>query len=84
MHAMNVLLPPDIRVRQSRDMDEDFSVRRGNFGKTYGYLLTENRQASPFLKRYIWRTGKKVDLQKNGSGGSRPGRHPRFHIFSRK
>ncbi|HBK27714.1 MAG TPA: tRNA pseudouridine(38-40) synthase TruA [Dialister sp.] len=64
MHAMNVLLPPDIRVRQSRDMDEDFSVRRGNFGKTYGYLLTENRQASPFLKRYIWRTGKKLDLQK--------------------
>ena len=51
MHAMHVLLPPAIRVRQSRDMDEAFSGRRGNFGK---------------------------------NGGSRPGRHPRFHIFSRK
>ena len=64
MHAMNVLLPPDIRITQSRNMEEDFSVRRRNYGKTYGYLLTENRQASPFLKRYIWRTGKKLDLTK--------------------
>ena len=40
----------------------DFSVRRRNYGKTYGYLLTEGRETSPFLKRYIWRTGKKLDL----------------------
>ena len=58
VHAMNALLPRDIRVRQSREMDEDFSVRRRNFGKTYGYLLTESREASPFLVRTIWRTGK--------------------------
>ena len=50
VHAMNALLPRDIRVRQSREMDEDFSVRRRNFGKTYGYLLTESREASPFGK----------------------------------
>ena len=61
---MNALLPRDIRVRQSREMDEDFSVRRRNFGKTYGYLLTESREASPFLVRTIWRTGKQLDLAK--------------------
>lgn len=64
VHAMNALLPCDIRVRQSREMDEDFSVRRRNFGKTYGYLLTESREASPFLVRTIWRTGKQLDLAK--------------------
>ena len=64
VHAMNALLPRDIRVRQSREVDEDFSVRRRNFGKTYGYLLTESREASPFLVRTIWRTGKQLDLAK--------------------
>ena len=64
MYAMNAMLPGNIRIVQSRDMDEDFSVRRSNYGKTYGYLLTENRQCPPFLKRYIWRTGKKLDIMK--------------------
>lgn len=64
IYALNILLPPDIRIIQSRDMDENFSVRRQNFGKTYGYLLTENKEASPFLKRYLWQTGRKLDIQK--------------------
>lgn len=64
IYAMNAVLPYDIRVTRSREVDMDFSVRKGNFGKTYGYLLTEERECSPFLKRYIWRTGKKLDLSK--------------------
>lgn len=62
LYAMNACLPYDIRVTASREVDMDFSVRRRNYGKTYGYLLTEERETSPFLKRYIWRTGKKLDL----------------------
>lgn len=62
LYAMNACLPYDIRVTASREVDMDFSVRRRNYGKTYGYLLTEGRETSPFLKRYIWRTGKKLDL----------------------
>lgn len=61
LYAMNACLPYDIRVIASREVDMDFSVRRRNYGKTYGYLLTEERETSPFLKRYIWRTGKKLD-----------------------
>lgn len=64
VYAMNAFLPSDIRVLQSREMEEDFSVRRRNFGKTYGYILSESREASPFMKRYIWATGKKLDLSK--------------------
>ena len=62
IYAMNAVLPYDIRVTRSMEADMDFSVRKGNFGKTYGYLLTEERECPPFLKRYIWRTGKNLDL----------------------
>lgn len=64
VYALNAVLPYSIRIRQSREVEEDFSVRRRNFGKTYGYFLTESREASPFLRRYIWRTGKRLDLGK--------------------
>lgn len=64
IYAMNARLPYNIRVVRSTETEEDFSVRRRNFGKTYAYLMTESRETSPFLKRYIWRLGKKLDLEK--------------------
>lgn len=47
LYAMNACLPYDIRVTASREVDMDFSVRRRNYGKTYGYLLTEERKRPP-------------------------------------
>ncbi len=60
--AMNTLLPPDIRVRVSRDMPLSFSVRKQNRGKTYVYLLTERHSPSPFLRRYTWACGLDFDI----------------------
>ncbi len=62
--ALNAYLPLSIRVRQSREMEEDFSVRRRNTGKTYGYLFSSSREVNPFLERYIWNTGRELDLEK--------------------
>lgn len=62
--AMNAYLPLSVRVRKSQEMPEDFSVRRKNTGKTYGYLLSTSREAPPFLRRYMWACGKKPDLSK--------------------
>lgn len=62
--ALNAYLPLSIRVRQSREMEEDFSVRRRNTGKTYGYLLSSSREVNPFLRRYMWNTGRTLDLAK--------------------
>lgn len=74
--ALNRMLPRDIRVTQSREMEEDFSVRRRNFGKTYCYLLSEERETSPFLVRYLWCTGKKLDIQRmNEIAGLLIGKH---------
>lgn len=42
--AMNAYLPLSVRVRESREMEEDFSVRKRNTGKTYGYLLSSARR----------------------------------------
>lgn len=63
-NAINSLLPKDIRVLKSREMHEDFSVRKTNFGKTYAYLLSEERDINPFLKNYIWYTGRNLDVSK--------------------
>ena len=62
--ALNILLPPDIRVTESREVPYDFSVRRNNYGKTYGYLLTEEKDCPPFFKRYAWQAGRKLDISK--------------------
>lgn len=57
-YAINAMLPKDVRVLQSREMEEDFSVRRMNYGKTYGYILSERKEESPFLRRYCWSVGR--------------------------
>lgn len=62
--AMNAYLPLSIRVRASREVPEDFSVRKRNTGKTYGYLLSASREASPFLRRYVWAAGRRPELEK--------------------
>ena len=62
--ALNLLLPADIRILRSREMPLDFSVRKGNYGKTYGYLFTEDKDISPFLRRYVWNTGRRTDPEK--------------------
>ncbi len=62
--ALNAYLPPMIRVRQSREVAEDFSVRKRNTGKTYGYLLSGEREVSLFLRRYVWASGRSPNLDK--------------------
>lgn len=62
--AMNTYLPPMIRVTASREVPEDFSVRKRNTGKTYGYLISASRELPPFLRRYAWAAGKSPDIEK--------------------
>ena len=61
---LNQILPDDIRIIQSREVAPDFSVRKSNYGKTYGYLFTENKDISPFLTRYVWTEGRSHDMEK--------------------
>lgn len=60
--AMNTYLPLSIRVRRTVEVPEDFSVRKRNTGKTYGYLLSASREVNPFLQRFVWNAGQAPDL----------------------
>ncbi|WP_303857026.1 tRNA pseudouridine(38-40) synthase TruA [Allisonella histaminiformans] len=63
-YALNAILPRDIRVRESREAAEDFSVRRMNYGKTYAYNIWQDRDISPFMRRYAWVLGRELNVEK--------------------
>lgn len=44
-YAVNTLLPPDIRVRASREVSPDFHARFSTKGKRYRYLFYDDRHA---------------------------------------
>lgn len=50
--AVNVNLPPDIRILDVSEVDEDFHPRYSAKRKIYSYLIT--RSYSVFLRRYSW------------------------------
>ena len=60
--AMNTWLPLSIRIRKSREMPMDFSVRRMSLGKTYVYLIAVGSSISPFLSRYVWKRREMPDI----------------------
>ena len=63
-YALNAILPRDIRVRESREAAEDFSVRRMKYGKTYAYTIWQDRDISPFMRRYAWVLGRELNVEK--------------------
>jgi len=52
--ALNALLPPAIRVLDSREAPGGFDARRAARGKRYAYLIDRSACADPFLRRYAW------------------------------
>ena len=56
--ALNSLLPPDLRITDSREAASDFHARFSARMRTYRYFFTANRQALPHESRYalqLWR-----------------------------
>ncbi len=52
--ALNALLPPAVRVLDSREAPAGFDARRWARGKRYVYLIDRGPQADPFLRRHAW------------------------------
>jgi tRNA pseudouridine38-40 synthase len=61
MRGLNALLPPTIRVVDSRDAPAGFDARRWAQGKRYAYLIDRGRCADPFLRRYAWHLPRELD-----------------------
>lgn len=60
--GLNSLLPPDIRIRQARDVDESFHARYSARSKTYVYCILNDTFNSPFLVRYALHVPYSLDL----------------------
>ena len=44
-YALNTMLPADVRIRKSEDIDDDFHARFSTRGKSYRYLIYQNAHA---------------------------------------
>lgn len=63
-HALNSLLPPDIRVVSSKLMAPDFHARISAVKKTYRYQVYEGEFPNVFLQRYAYWSRMPIDWQK--------------------
>lgn len=59
--ALQRFLPEDVIVREVREVPEDFHATYSATRKRYRYLIHNSRIPDPFLRRYVWRFGGKLD-----------------------
>ena len=62
--ALNSLLPPDIRIRESSLADEGFHARFGAKRKHYRYVIQNDPHASAVLRNFSMQVPSKLDLDK--------------------
>jgi len=70
--ALNANLPPDIRIIDVSETDEDFHPRYRARRKVYSYLISYSRPHSVFLRRYTWQLNhdlsSAVELMREAAG----------------
>lgn len=64
--ALNVKLPPDVRVLESAAAPEGFDACRSAKRKTYRYSVYFSRRENPLLERYAVRYGESPDFARMG------------------
>ena len=65
--ALNGLLPPDIRVAELAEVEEDF-VPRFSKEKTYRYAIACGQSPGPFQERYAWHVREALDFDAMQAG----------------
>lgn len=66
IRALNAKLPPDIRILDAKETDKDFHPRYQAVKKSYFYIISEGKQQSAFLDRYVWNVRSCLDLDSMG------------------
>jgi len=68
--ALNHRMPPDIRVLEAYDEDEEFSARHSARGKEYEYVVINRPMPSPIYRNHAWHVGYTldVDAMRDGAG----------------
>lgn len=63
-YAINYYLPDDIRIIESKAVEDSFHARYSSKKKTYCYRINMNEIESPFEKNRSYFVGKELDLSK--------------------
>lgn len=62
VRALNDLLPPDIRVKDAREVALNFNARKNATSRTYRYYISNKENEDFLLRRYTWALHQKFDL----------------------
>lgn len=82
LRGLNSLLPPDIAVKNCKQVDNDFHARYNAKGKTYCYNIYNCNKKDPFKLRYAWQIERPLDIKKMNDFAKRIiGTHD-FYAFS--
>ena len=68
--ALNSMLPQDIVVRNSEEVDGKFHARYRARSRVYQYLIWNDRIPSPFFRKFSWFVASRLDLEKMQEAGS--------------
>jgi len=66
--ALNALLPLDIRVLDTSEVDNSFNPRDAAVRKSYFYIITNQIKSPVFLYRYSWLVQQSIDLSSMKKG----------------
>jgi len=68
--ALNHLLPSDIRVLASEEVEQDFHARFSALRKTYRYRILNRRSPSALYRNYAWHVNLPLNLRRMRSASS--------------
>ncbi len=54
IRALNSFLPPDIRILDSKEVDENFSARKNATSRTYRYFISVSPSVNASMNRFSW------------------------------
>ena len=82
LRGLNSLLPPDIAVKDCKQVADNFHARYDAKGKTYCYNILNSNKKDPFKLRYAWQIERPLDIEKMNEFAKRiVGTHD-FYAFS--
>lgn len=67
-YALNQMLPEDIKIRKSMEVEVDFQPRKRKIAKTYRYVFTSEEFPNPLKTRYASYTYYKIDVDLMSQG----------------
>ena len=81
VRAVNARLPPDVVVRDAREVDQSFDANKDAKRKLYRYVIHDGQVPSPFLRRYAYHVRRRLDAAAmRRASRCLVGRHD-FHSF---